>query len=191
MSQNKHTKRETIKGKEINTLRYGIATRLKVGVAFPAIYSIAMSNLAFQTILKTFNDVPDTLAHRFVFPEPLELSKMISPRGQIRSIETSEPMYNYDIIAFSLNYENDIINALQMIDLGNIPLRCDKRSKQHPLVILGGVVPTLNPEPFADFFDIILLGESESIIPRICKVLSETYSLNRIRYEALESASTL
>jgi radical SAM superfamily enzyme YgiQ (UPF0313 family) len=81
------------------------------------------------------------------------------------SLESQTPVNQFDILAFSLSFENDYPNCLTILDLTKIPLLRKDRNERYPLIIGGGIAATLNPEPLSDFFDLFVLGESEEVLP--------------------------
>ena len=142
---------------EIGTIRKSWPGRLHVGLVFPQTYALAMSNLGFQTVYRLFNQFEDVLCERFCRDQP-------SP-DRVTSIESGRPLCTFDVIAFSVAYENDYPQLLQTLEQARIPLLAADRGGRHPLVVIGGVAVMLNPEPLAPFADMILVGEAEAILP--------------------------
>lgn len=142
---------------ETGAIRKSWGGRIHVGLGFPQSYGLAMSNLGYQTVYRQFNDFDDVVCERFSLPD--------QPGARLRSIESGRPPKAFDIIAFSMAFENDYPHLLQMLDRAHLPLRAQERDDTHPLVVIGGIAAMLNPEPLAPFADIILLGESEAILP--------------------------
>ncbi|MEZ4860240.1 MAG: TIGR03960 family B12-binding radical SAM protein [Caldilineaceae bacterium] len=139
------------------------AIRTKVALAFPDIYELGGSNLGLMILYDLINRRPDLLAERVYCPWPdLE---MIMRRDQIPlyGLETRHPMADFDIVGFSLPYEQLYTNVLTMLDLAAIPLRATDRTAEHPLIIAGGS-GCYNPEPVSPFFDAMIIGEGEEVI---------------------------
>src|SRR4030042_2096683 len=90
------------------------------------------------------------------------------------SLESQKPIAEFDILAFSISFENDYPNALKMLAHAGIPLLAKDRADNYPLVIGGGISLTLNPEPMADFFDLFVLGEAEEILPQFTRHFEES-----------------
>jgi radical SAM superfamily enzyme YgiQ (UPF0313 family) len=137
---------------------------LTVCLAYPNLYRTGMSNLGFQAVYALINAHPACLCERVFLPEP---GSDTSPdRGvPLISIESQRPLADFDIVAFSLSFENDYPEILRMLEMAGIPLLATDRGGSDPLVIAGGIAVTLNPEPLADFFDLFLLGEGEAVLP--------------------------
>lgn len=138
--------------------------RISIGLAYPNHYRIGMSNLGFQVLYHLFNGRDNVVAERFFLPEGKELSLYLEGRKSLLSLESQTPMGKFDLVAFSLSFENDYPNILKILDLGKIPLLAEARDEFHPLVMAGGITTFLNPEPVAPFFDFFLLGEAEAVL---------------------------
>ena len=156
-----------------------------VGLAYPNHYRTGMANLGFQTIYKIFNDLPSFLCERVFLPVSGNDAKFVSGAAGIFSIENQKAINEFDILAFSISFENDYPNVLKMLDLAGIPLLAKDRSENHPLVIGGGIALTLNPEPLADFFDLFMLGEAEEVLPEFCRYFEEARRLGHDRRKLL------
>jgi radical SAM superfamily enzyme YgiQ (UPF0313 family) len=120
-----------------------------------------MSNLGFQTVYHLLNTIEDVVCERSFLPEDRD-----SRSASVTSIESGRPISVFDVIAFSISYENDYPNLLVILDKAGIPLRSSDRGSPHPLVIAGGVACFSNPEPISRFVDCFLIGEAEAILPR-------------------------
>jgi radical SAM superfamily enzyme YgiQ (UPF0313 family) len=84
--------------------------------------------------------------------------------AQLKSLESGKNLDWFNILAFSISFENDFINVAKMLKLANIPIFSKDRTSDHPLIIGGGIAMILNPEPVADFFDALLLGDSPDMV---------------------------
>ncbi|MBN1365354.1 MAG: TIGR03960 family B12-binding radical SAM protein [Syntrophaceae bacterium] len=144
-----------------------------VCLAYPNRYSIGMTNLGFQTVYKIFNDQPSFLCERVFLPASGNDARFVSGTAGIVSLENQKSITEFDILAFSVSFENDYPNILKIINLAKIPLLAKDRSGKNPLIIGGGIALTLNPEPLADFFDVFILGEIEEVLPRFCSKFEE------------------
>ncbi|ACI18613.1 TIGR03960 family B12-binding radical SAM protein [Dictyoglomus thermophilum] len=140
--------------------------KLRVALAFPDLYEIGMSHLGFQIIYYLLNRRDDVLCER-VFVPGIDLEKKLKDkRLPLFTLESKKPVNMFDWVAFSLAYELTYSGVLTILNLANIPLFSKDRDEKYPLVIAGG--PTvLNPEPIADFFDIIFIGEAEEALDKI------------------------
>ena len=137
---------------------------LTVCLAYPNLYRTGMSNLGFQAVYALINRHPACLCERVFLPEPGD--EALSDDGApLISIESQRPLADFDMVAFSLSFENDYPQILRMLEMAGIPIEAADRGREDPLVIGGGIAVTLNPEPLADFFDLFLLGEGEAVLP--------------------------
>jgi len=127
--------------------------RISVALVYPNTYSVGMSSLGFQTLYRLFNEMESVVCERVFVPEK---------GGPPRSVETKTPLAAFDIVAFSLSFENDYPFVLTLLGSGGIPIPSAKRDASHPLIMAGGVACFLNPEPLAEIFDLFLLGEAEA-----------------------------
>lgn len=132
----------------------------RVALVFPNSYYVGMSNLGFHTIYSILNSHPALLCDRFF---PLDWSSSDPPL----SLDCEAPLSDFDAIAFSVAFENDYVNVLRTLDLARIPLRSADRGASHPLVVVGGAVTHMNPEPIADFADVIVMGEADDSAPEL------------------------
>ncbi len=139
--------------------------KITVAIAYPNVYYVGMSNLGFHTIYCWLNSFPEVLCERVFLPEKDEYQEYINTKTALFTLESQKRLYEFDIIAFSISFENDYINILRMLDLAKIPLEREKRDNGHPLIIAGGVASTLNPEPISNFIDLFVIGEGEEILP--------------------------
>ncbi|MBU1745322.1 MAG: radical SAM protein [Proteobacteria bacterium] len=137
---------------------------LTVCLAYPNLYRTGMSNLGFQAVYALINRHPASLCERVFLPEPGD-EALHADGASLISIESQRPLADFDIIAFSLSFENDYPQVLRILEMAGIPVETKARGERDPLVIAGGIAVTLNPEPLADFFDLYLLGEGEAVLP--------------------------
>ena len=146
---------------EIGTIRKQWKGRIKVALVYPNTYHVGMSNLGFQTVYDLLNKIDHVVCERSFLPDDSGPAA-----GRIVAIESGRPISDFDIIAFSVSFENDYPNLLTILDRAGIPLRSDDRGTPHPLVIAGGIAFFSNPEPVSPFIDCFLIGEAEAILPR-------------------------
>ena len=138
--------------------------RINIALCYPNRYSLAMSSLGFQGIYGLLNNLPDVVCERVFFPDQEDLEEYEKTKAELFSLETRRPLSAFDIIAFSVSFENDYPNLLKMLRMARIPLRSAARDVQHPIVIMGGVCAFYNPEPLSDFMDIIFVGVAEEML---------------------------
>ncbi|MBI3581961.1 MAG: radical SAM protein [Nitrospinae bacterium] len=124
--------------------------RLSVCLAYPNVKKVGLSYLGFHKIYAALRDLCD-----------VDFAFLPEKGGRLRSQLQNKPLGNFDVVAFSLTFETDVLNVLSILEGAGIPLERAKRGERHPVVCAGGIAPTLNPEPFADFFDFMVMGEGE------------------------------
>ena len=127
---------------------------LRIGLCYPNIYRTAMSSLGYEILYNMINDRKDSYCERIIYPST-------------RSIETNSPLKDFDIISFTMQYEEDYFNIVKMLQDSEIPLRSKDRGDDDPLIIAGGPCATANPMPMADFIDLFVIGEGEKVIDPI------------------------
>jgi radical SAM family uncharacterized protein len=135
----------------------------RLALAFPEVYELGMSNLGMAILYSIANDRPDMLAERAFLPWVDMLDAMRRAFIPLYSLESRRPLRDFDVLGFSLPYEQVYTNALAMLDLAGIPLRACDRDQGTPLILAGGSA-ALNPEPMHAFFDAFFLGEGEHAI---------------------------
>jgi len=128
------------------------------GYAYPSTYRAGMTGLATHLFYSILNGREDTSCERYFRYD------VASP---CHSVESGRPLKENHIVGFSLTYEEDILNLIQMLDSGNIPIMAQQRSETDPIVLVGGPVPSANPEPYADFVDAFVIGEGDLVISQI------------------------
>ncbi len=138
--------------------------KLTFCLVYPNTYHIGMSNLGFQGMYTLLNGRPDVVCERAFLPDDEDMGEYVRTGTEIFSLESRRPLNRFDIVAFSVSFENDYPNIVKILNMARIPLRAKERKKIHPLLIMGGVSAFFNPEPVADFFDICFIGEAEEMI---------------------------
>lgn len=144
--------------------------RVSVCLVYPNEYRLGMANLGFQTVYGMLNAFDDCVCERAFLPG--ETLTGFAGRGeQINSLETNTPLCAFDIIAFSIPFEEDYLSIPRLFANANIPLKAvDRLYGKWPLVIAGGAAVSLNPEPLSDFIDAFLIGEGEGALRRFIDV---------------------
>jgi radical SAM family uncharacterized protein len=150
----------------------------RVCLAFPDIYDLGMSNLGLAILYDALKGLPDVLVDRTYMPWVDMLAAMRETHIPLYGLESKRPLTDYDIVGFSLPYEQLYTNLLEMLDLAGFPLRASDRDEQHPLVIAGGHA-TFNPEPVADFVDAFVIGDGEQVLVEVVQVYQETRGASR------------
>ena len=144
---------------------------LSIALAYPNRYYTAMSNLGFQAVYWLFNQAPGTVCQRAFLPDPEDIPEYRRTLTPLFSLESQRPVRSFDILAFSVSYENDYPHLLTMMDLARIPLLRKDRTANDPLVLAGGAAIMMNPEPLADFVDFFVIGEAEEVIGPLAETL--------------------
>jgi radical SAM superfamily enzyme YgiQ (UPF0313 family) len=147
--------------------------RLRIALAFPNTYWVGMSNLGFQTVYRLFNDQPDVVCERVFLPPKQELAELVASRTPLITLESQSLVSEFDAIAFSVSFEWDYVNVLTLLRLAGVPAYAAERTDRHPLIVVGGAVTFVNPEPLAPFADVIAAGEGETLVPAIGHAFSE------------------
>jgi radical SAM superfamily enzyme YgiQ (UPF0313 family) len=158
--------------KEVGYVSKPHGSRLRVALAFPNTYWVGMSNLGLQTVYRLFNDEDDIVCERFFLPPKQELAQLAAARSPLVTLESQTPVAEFDIVAFSVSFEWDYVNVLTLLRLAGIPRYAAERSERHPLVLIGGAVTFVNPEPLAPFADVIAAGEGEALVPVLNRAVS-------------------
>lgn len=148
--------------------------RLRVALVFPNTYFVGMSSLGYQTVYRLFNDLDDVVCERAFLPAKQELQAQLASGAPIVTLESQTPVGDFDVIAFSVSFEWDYTNVLTMLRLAGVPVRAEARTGRHPLVVVGGAVTFVNPEPLAPFADVIAAGEGEVLIPALTAAIHES-----------------
>ena len=156
--------------REVGYVRKPHGGRLRVALAFPNTYYVGMSSLGYQTVYRLFNELDDVVCERVFLPPKQELKTQLESRTPLLTLESQTPVADFDILAFSISFEWDYTNIVSMLRLAGLPPRAAARSTRHPLVVVGGAVTFVNPEPLAPFADVIAAGEGEVLIPTLTRI---------------------
>lgn len=152
-------------GTEINRIvKNPSDVRMRMVLAFPDLYEIGSSHFGIQILYHLLNRHEDISVER-VFAPALDMEKALRQnRIPLCSLENKLPLRDFHVVGFSLLYELNFTNVLNMLDMAGIPLYANQRGKQDPLVIGGGPCAS-NPEPMAPFFDAMVFGDGETVLP--------------------------
>lgn len=143
-------------------------------LTYPEVYEVGASNLGHIILYNIINAQPRQMCDRAYLPAPDLSQKMRDTHTPLFGLETKRDVKEYDILGFSLSYELGATNILEMLSLAHIPLTWQERKDtDYPLIFAGGQTATSNPEPYADFFDFIALGDGEELLPEIGLVIEE------------------
>ncbi len=139
---------------------------------YPDTYEIGLPNQGLQILYEILNERPDAVAERSYAPWT-DLTALLRQRGlPLFSVDTHRPAAEFDLLAFNLSAELVYTNVLDCIDLAGVPVRAADRGPEHPLVVAGGHC-TYNPEPLADFLDLVVLGDGEEVVAEITEVVRD------------------
>jgi radical SAM superfamily enzyme YgiQ (UPF0313 family) len=130
--------------------------RLSVALCYPNAERLGMANLGLHAVYRLLNEDPGARCERVFLPEGPEAP---------RSVESGTPLGDFDVIAFTLSFEEDFGHVLALLGRAGLPLRAADRDGSHPLVVAGGIATQINPEPVAPFLDAVLIGEGEVLVP--------------------------
>jgi radical SAM family uncharacterized protein/radical SAM-linked protein len=143
-------------------------------LTYPEVYEVGASNLGHIILYNILNAQPRQLCDRTYLPAADLAKKLRETNTPLFALESRRDLKDFDILGFSLSYELGATNILEMLDLANIPLTWKERANtNYPLIFAGGQTATSNPEPYADFFDFIVLGDGEEVLPEIGLVVEE------------------
>ena len=159
-------------GGEINTVNPAKTHLVSFALCFPDVYEIGTSHFGMQILYHLLNKMDNVLAER-AFAPGQDMEYHLKKTGcSLFSLETGKPLNTFDVVGFSLLYELNYTNLLTILDLSEIPFYSEQRDDSYPLIIAGG--PCMyNPEPVADFFDAVVIGDAESVVIQMAAVLLE------------------
>lgn len=178
-------------GNEINMVKKDPASvDVRFCMCFPDVYEIGMSHLGIQILYDMFNQWEDTYCERVYSPWP-DLDKIMREKHiPLFALESQQPIKEFDFLGITLQYEMCYTNILQVLDLSGIPLYTKDRTMEDPFVVCGGPC-TYNPEPIADFFDLVYIGEGETSYRELLDKYKEWKKSGKSRREFLEIVATV
>jgi radical SAM superfamily enzyme YgiQ (UPF0313 family) len=167
---------------ERGALRKEPGGRLGVALVYPNAWRIGMANLGLHAVYRLANADPAALCERAFLPDD---------GAPPRTVESGRPLDAFDVVAFSLSFEEDYGNVLALLDRAGLPLRSADRDARHPLVVAGGIAVQINPEPLAPFFDALLVGEGEVLVPPFLAFARDAAARRPPRPELLRALAAL
>ncbi len=170
--------KKKLAGEEGYTITRGAS--LRIALCYPNTHAIGMANLGLHTMYELFNQIPDVSCERVFLPDVDELKEYEKSRTPLLSLETQTPVRDFDVVAFSISFETDYLNMARMLQLSGIPVWSSDRNHFHPLIVMGGAASFLNPEPIADFTDIIAVGEGEILAYQLTDAILENETKDEI-----------
>lgn len=176
-------------GKELNSVMKNTDDiDIRYVFAFPDLYEIGMSHLGMHILYGVLNSIDGVWCER-VFSVATDMEERLRTNNlPLFSLESRTPLHEFDFIGFTLQYELSYTNILNIMQLGKIPLRSSDRDENYPIVMMGGPC-AYNPEPLADFADMILLGEGEEIMQEIMELYKKHKKANYSKKEFLLEAA--
>ena len=148
--------------------------RIPIALIYPNSYYVGMSNLGVHAIYSLLNSHSEIVCER-AFWEKDNRDK----KSPTLSLESQRPLSDFAVLAFSISYELDYFNVVQILKTSGIPLYATERDERHPVVIAGGPCIIANPSPLSPFFDCLCIGEAEAILPAMLPILHEGISGKR------------
>ncbi len=156
---------------ETGTIFHPWQDRYRVALVYPNNYHQGMSNLGFLSVYQLLNNRDDCLCERVFLPDASDLIEHQRSGYPLVSLESQRPLAEFDLIAFSISFENDYLTLPTIFELSKLPLFARQRTGAQPLVLFGGVCAFLNPEPLAEIVDLVAVGEAEPILPELLPAL--------------------
>jgi len=138
----------------------------RIGLVYPNSYQVGMSGLTIKLLYSLLNQHPNISTERIFY-------SVKDPRLPT-SLETKKNLFQFDILAFTFQFELDYINAIRMLQQSNIPVLSHNRSSSHPILIAGGPTVTTNPGPLLNIFDLFFIGEIESIVLEFLQIIANS-----------------
>ena len=135
--------------------------RTLLALIYPNSYAVGMGNLAIHSLYRMANSRPDLACERFFLPDRREAEEYGRTGAELMSVEAQRPLSEFAVAAFSISFENDLLNLLPLFSLARIPYRAAMRDPGSPILVAGGAAATLNPAPLSAIFDAVVLGEAE------------------------------
>ncbi len=163
MSRTLTEKADALLAAERGTIYKARGMDVSVALAYPNTYHVGMSNLGMHQIYSILNSRADTVCERVFLPDEDDIEAYAKTGTNLFSLESKRPVREFDVLAFSVSFEQDYLNVLEMLRLSGIPLLARDRSADDPLLVLGGICSFFNPEPLTDFFDVVIVGEGEEV----------------------------
>ncbi len=178
-------------GNEINMIEKNPCdVDIRFAMCFPDVYEIGMSHLGIQILYEMFNRRNDTYCERVYSPWP-DLHRIMKERAiPLFALESQDSIREFDFLGITLQYEMCYTNILQILDLAGIAFFSKDRAESEPIVIGGGPC-TYNPEPIADFFDLIYIGEGETVYDELLDLYKNHKKNGGARREFLHKAASI
>jgi radical SAM superfamily enzyme YgiQ (UPF0313 family) len=156
--------------KEKGTVFKDPGGRINIALVYPNRYSVGMASLGFQGIYGFLNSMHDVVCERFFLPDEEDIDEYARTNTRLFSLESKRTLEKFDIIAFSVSFENDYPHIVKILKMAQIPVKSIERDDSWPVVIMGGVCAFYNPEPLSAFIDVSFTGEAEDMLGEFLSV---------------------
>ena len=190
MSWNLQKEVREILATEIGTQIFAPGRRTPVAFLYPNTYHLGMSNLGLHIMYQILNR-EGWACERVFLPETKKREEYAKTKTPLFSMETQRPLADFPYICATLSFEMDYLNFLIQLQMGHIKLLSEERGEKDPFVIIGGPCATFNPEPMADFADLVVIGEGEETLPKLLRLLDRMHLGKKNRKEKLLAAAQL
>jgi len=161
---------------------------VNIGIVFPEVYEIGMSNLGIKIIYHLFNRMEGIQCERIFAPWPDFGEKLRSNKIPLHGLESKRPISHFDLLGFSLQSELCYTTVLYVLELGQIPYKSSLRDTRYPILIAGGPA-VFNPTPLSSVFDAFVIGDGEDAVENIAQILMRIPKEKK--HERLEEISRL
>jgi len=168
--------------RERGTVRKERGGRLAFALVYPNAWAVGMANLGVHAVYRLLNEPADALCERAFLP---------AGEGDPVTVESGRPLSDFDVVAFSLSFEEDYVRIPELLARAGVPVRAAARGAGFPLVVAGGIAVQINPEPVAPFFDALLVGEAEPLLPPFLDALRTAREAPPAREELLDALARL
>jgi radical SAM superfamily enzyme YgiQ (UPF0313 family) len=175
MSRKLKEKADALLAAERGTIVKARDAEVTVALAYPNTYHVGMSNLGVHQIYSILNRRTDTACERVFLPDEGDVEEYEKNGTKLFCLESKRLVRELDILAFSVSFEQDYVNVLNILRLSGIPADKHERTGDDPLVVLGGICSFFNPEPLTDFVDVVIVGEGEEVVGEFI----DAYKTNR------------
>jgi len=159
--------------KEKGTVFKDPGGKINIALVYPNKYSVGMASLGYQGIYGFLNSLRDVVCERVFLPDEEDIEEYSRTNTRLFSLESKRTLEKFDIIAFSVSFENDYPHIVKILKMAQIPVKSIERNDFHPLVIMGGVCAFYNPEPLSAFIDVSFTGEAEEMIGEFLSVYKD------------------
>jgi radical SAM family uncharacterized protein len=164
MSRRLREKNAALLAAERGTIIKPGGAAVSVALAYPSTYHVGMTNLGVHQVYSLLNSRDDTVCERVFLPDEEDREEYAATGTRLFTLETARQVRDFDILAFSVSFEQDYLNVLSMLRIAGVSAEREARAPRDPLLVLGGICSFFNPEPLADFFDVVIVGEGEEVI---------------------------